>query len=30
MTVSFEHGWHYLERNFALLQASLNYAKTAE
>ena len=30
MTVSFEHGWHYLERNFALLQAALNYAKTAE
>lgn len=29
-TVSFEFGWHYLERNFALLQASLNYAKTAE
>ncbi|MFL6660203.1 MAG: carbohydrate binding domain-containing protein, partial [Massilia sp.] len=29
-TVSFEYGWHYLERNFALLQASLNYAKTAE
>lgn len=29
-TVSFEHGWHYLERNFALLQAALNYAKTAE
>ncbi|NRR34079.1 alpha-amylase [Oxalobacteraceae bacterium] len=29
-TVSFEHGWHYLERNFALLQASMNYAKTAE
>lgn len=30
MTVSFEYGYHYLERNFALLQASLNYAKTAE
>ncbi|RKH14460.1 alpha-amylase [Corallococcus sp. CA047B] len=30
MTVSFEHGWHYLERNFAQLQAALNYAKTAE
>lgn len=30
MTVSLEHGWHYLERNFALLQAALNYAKTAE
>jgi chitodextrinase len=29
-TVSLEHGWHYLERNFALLQAALNYAKTAE
>lgn len=29
-TVSFEHGWHYLERNFALLQAALNYANTAE
>jgi chitodextrinase len=29
-TVSFEYGWHYLERNFALLQAALNYAKTAE
>jgi chitodextrinase len=29
-TVSFEYGWHYLERNFALLQASMNYAKTAE
>jgi chitodextrinase len=29
-TVSFEFGWHYLERNFALLQAALNYAKTAE
>lgn len=29
-TVSLEYGWHYLERNFALLQASLNYAKTAE
>ncbi len=30
MTVSLEHGWHYLERNFALLQAALNHAKTAE
>ncbi|MFC5704061.1 carbohydrate binding domain-containing protein [Cohnella faecalis] len=30
MTVSFEKGYHYLERNFALLQAALNYAKTAE
>lgn len=30
MTVSFEYGYHYLERNFALLQAALNYAKTAE
>jgi len=30
MTVSFEHGWHYLQRNFALLQAALNYARTAE
>jgi len=29
-TVSFEYGWHYLERNFALLQAAMNYAKTAE
>jgi chitodextrinase len=29
-TVSLEHGWHYLERNFALLQAALNYTKTAE
>lgn len=29
-TVSLEHGWHYLERNFALLQPALNYAKTAE
>jgi chitodextrinase len=29
-TVSFEYGWHYLERNFALLQAALNYARTAE
>lgn len=29
-TVSLEHGWHYLERNFALLQAAQNYAKTAE
>ncbi len=30
MTVSLEKGYHYLERNFALLQAALNYAKTAE
>tara|TARA_B100000745_G_scaffold95568_1_gene60445 strand:+ start:204 stop:4742 length:4539 start_codon:yes stop_codon:yes gene_type:complete len=30
MTVSFEFGYHYLERNFALLQAAENYAKTAE
>ncbi len=30
MTVSFEYGYHYLERNFALLQAALNYAVTAE
>ena len=29
-TVSFEYGYNYLERNFALLQASENYAKTAE
>ncbi|BDU51305.1 fibronectin type III domain-containing protein [Haliovirga abyssi] len=29
-TVSFEYGYHYLERNFALLQAAENYAKTAE
>ncbi len=29
-TVSLEYGWHYLERNFALLQAAQNYAKTAE
>ncbi len=29
-TVSFEHGWHYLERNFALLQPALNWARTAE
>jgi hypothetical protein len=29
-TVSMEYGYHYLERNFALLQAALNYAKTAE
>lgn len=29
-TVSLEYGWHYLERNFALLQAALNYAQTAE
>ncbi|SHO55738.1 PKD domain-containing protein [Vibrio quintilis] len=28
--VSFELGYHYLERNFALLQAAENYAKTAE
>lgn len=30
MTVSFEYGYHYLERNFALLQAALNRANTAE
>ena len=30
MTVSLEHGWHFLERNFALLQPALNYAATAE
>uniref|UniRef100_UPI00143B9C54 carbohydrate binding domain-containing protein n=1 Tax=Paenibacillus sp. HB172176 TaxID=2493690 RepID=UPI00143B9C54 len=30
MTVSFEKGYHYLERNFALLQAAQNYAETAE
>jgi len=30
MTVSFEYGYHYLERNFALLQAAENYAETAE
>ncbi len=30
MTVSLEYGYHYLERNFALLQAALNYALTAE
>jgi chitodextrinase len=29
-TVSFAYGWHYLERNFALLQAAMNYARTAE
>lgn len=28
--VSLEFGYNYLERNFALLQAALNYAKTAE
>ncbi len=28
--VSLEHGYHYLERNFALLQAAENYAATAE
>lgn len=28
--VSMEYGYHYLERNFALLQAALNYAETAE
>ncbi|WP_199405180.1 carbohydrate binding domain-containing protein [Corallincola holothuriorum] len=28
--VSMEFGYHYLERNFALLQAAENYAKTAE
>lgn len=27
---SLEYGYHYLERNFALLQAAQNYAKTAE
>lgn len=27
---SLEYGYHYLERNFALLQAAENYAKTAE
>ena len=27
---SMEFGYHYLERNFALLQAAQNYAKTAE
>ncbi len=30
MTVSLEYGYHYLERNYALLQAALNYAVTAE
>ena len=30
MTVSMEYGYHYLERNFALLQPALNYAVTAE
>lgn len=30
MTVSLEYGYHYLERNFALLQAAENYARTAE
>ncbi|MDP4143724.1 MAG: carbohydrate binding domain-containing protein [Bacillota bacterium] len=29
-TVSFEYGYNYLERNFALLQAAMNYAKTSE
>ncbi|WP_035055792.1 carbohydrate-binding module family 20 domain-containing protein [Andreprevotia chitinilytica] len=29
-TVSFEYGWHYLERNFALLQAAMYYAKASE
>lgn len=28
--VSMEYGYHYLERNFALLQAAENYAVTAE
>ncbi len=28
--VSMEYGYHYLERNFALLQAAMNYAETAE
>jgi PKD repeat protein len=28
--VSMEYGYHYLERNFALLQAAINYAETAE
>lgn len=28
--VSMEYGYHYLERNFALLQAALSYAETAE
>ena len=28
--VSLEYGYHYLERNFALLQAAINYAETAE
>ena len=28
--VDLERGYHYLERNFALLQAALNYAKTSE
>src|SRR5574344_1595620 len=28
--VSMELGYHYLERNFALLQAAINYAETAE
>ena len=28
--VNLENGFHYLERNFALLQAALNYAKTSE
>ncbi|WDD97629.1 PKD domain-containing protein [Thalassomonas actiniarum] len=28
--VSMEYGYHYLERNFALLQVAENYAKTAE
>lgn len=28
--VSMEFGYHYLERNFALLQAAQNYAETAE
>ncbi|NNM68314.1 MAG: alpha-amylase [Spirochaetales bacterium] len=29
-TFSLENGWHYQERNYALLQAPLNYAETAE
>ncbi len=28
--MNLEKGYHYLERNFALLQAALNYAKTSE
>ena len=30
MTVSLEYGYHYLERNFTLLQPALNYAVAAE